>query len=187
MIEAGQLRPGNCFLIDGHATIVLTYDHVKPGKGPAFVRMKLRNVVSGATYEKTFRPEEKFEDIRLEKREMQYLYDSGDALVFMDLETFDQHEIQKDFLGDDIGFLPPEAICIGSVAQERILGIELPRTIEVRIVQTDPGVKGDTASGGSKPAVLETGGTVNVPLFVEQGEKIRVDTLERKYLERVKG
>ena len=186
MIGAGQLRPGNCFLLDGQETMVLTYDHVKPGKGPAFIRLKLRNIVTGATYEKTFRPEEKFEDIRLEKREMQYLYDQGDRVVFMDLESYEQHEIPKDFLGDDIGFLPEEAVCIGSVAQGRILGIELPRSIEVRIARTDPGVKGDTASGGSKPAILETGGTVQVPLFVEQGEKIRVDTLERKYLERVK-
>lgn len=186
MIEAGQLRPGNCFLLDNQETIVLTYDHVKPGKGPAFIRMKLRNVVTGATYEKTFRPEEKFEDIRLEKREMQYLYYQGENLVFMDLESYEQYEIPKDFLGDGIGFLPEEVVCIGSVAQGRILGIELPRSIEVRIARTDPGVKGDTASGGSKPAVLETGGTVQVPLFVEQGEKIRVDTVEKKYLERVK-
>ena len=186
MIEAGQLRPGNCFILDGHETLVLTYNHVKPGKGPPFIRMKLRNVITGATYEKTFRPEEKFEDIRLEKREMQYLYDQGDNLVFMDLESFEQHEISKDFIGDGIGFLPEEAICVGSVAKGKILSIELPRSIEVRIAKTDPGVKGDTASGGTKPATLETGGTVLVPLFVEEGEKIRVDTVEKKYLERVK-
>jgi elongation factor P len=186
MIEAGQLRPGNCFMLEGNETIVLTYNHVKPGKGPAFVRMKLRNVVTGAQYERTFRPEEKFEDIRLERREMQYLYSTGEMLVFMDMETFDQFEIPRDFLGDDIGFLPEEAICFGSVAKGKILGIELPRTIDVVITQTDPGIKGDTASGGTKPAVIETGGTVNVPLFIQQGEKIKVDTYEKKYLERVK-
>ena len=187
MVEAGHLRPGNCFILDGQETMVVTYDHVKPGKGPAFIRLKLRTLNSGATFEKTFRPEEKFEDIRLEKREMQYLYNTGETYVFMDLESFDQHEIPADFLGDDVGFLPEEAICIGSVAKGRILGIELPRTIDVEVCQTDPGVKGDTASGGTKPATLTTGGTINVPLFIQQGEKIRVDTIEKKYIERVKG
>ena len=187
MTEIGQLRPGNCFIRDGQETLVLNYDHVKPGKGPAFIRMKLRNVITGATYEKTFRPGEKFEEVRLERREMQYLYDQGDALVFMDLESFDQHEIQKEMLGDAIGFLPEEAICIGVVAREKILDIEVPRTIEVVIEQTDPGMKGDTAQGGTKPALLTTGGTVMVPLFIQQGEKIKVDTQEKKYVERVKG
>ena len=124
MIEAGQLRPGSCFLLDKQETMVLIYDHVKPGKGPAFVRLKLRNIVTGATYEKTFRPEDKFEDIRLEKREMQYLYNQVDNLVFMDLESYEQYEIPREFLGDDIGFLPAEAVCIGSVANGKILGIE---------------------------------------------------------------
>ena len=187
MTDAGQLRPGKCFILDGTETLVLTYDHVKPGKGPAFIRMKLRNVITGATYEKTFRVEEKFEEVRLERREMQYLYDQGDTLVFMDMESFDQHEIRKEMIGDAIGFLPEEAICIGLVAREKILDVELPRTIEVVIEQTDPGMKGDTAQGGTKPAVLATGGTVQVPLFIQQGEKIKVDTQEKKYLERVKG
>jgi len=186
MTEAGQLRPGNCFILDGQETLILTYNRVKPGKGPAFVRMKLRNVITGATYEKTFRPEEKFEEVRLERREMQYLYDQGESLVFMDMESFDQQEIQKDMLGDAVGFLPEEAICIVLVVKGNILDIELPRTIEVVVEQTDPGMKGDTATGGTKPAILQTGGTVQVPLFVQQGEKIKVDTAERKYLERVK-
>lgn len=187
MTDAGQLRPGKCFILDGTETLVLTYNHVKPGKGPPFIRMKLRNVITGATYEKTFRVEEKFEEVRLERREMQYLYDQGDALVFMDMESFDQHEIPKEMLGDAIGFLPEEAICIGVVARGKILEVELPRTIEVVIKQTDPGMKGDTAQGGTKPALLVTGGTVLVPLFIQQGEKIKVDTQEKKYLERVKG
>ena len=186
MTEAGQLRPGNCFILDGQETLILTYNRVKPGKGPAFVRMKLRNVITGATYEKTFRPEEKFEEVRLERREMQYLYDQGESLVFMDMESYDQQEIQKDMLGDAVGFLPEEAICIALVVKGNILEIELPRTIEVVIKQTDPGMKGDTATGGTKLAILQTGGTVQVPLFIQQGEKIKVDTAEKKYLERVK-
>ena len=186
MIEAGQLRPGKCFVLDGQETIVLTFNHVKPGKGPAFVRMRLRNIITGSTTEKTFRPEDKFEEVRLERRGDAVPYSTGDNLVFMDLESYDQHEIPKDMLGDAIGFLPQEAICIGLVSKGNILEVELPRTIEVAIIETDPGMRGDTASGGSKPATLETGGVVSVPLFLKQGEKIKVDTVERKYLERVK-
>jgi elongation factor P len=171
---------------EGELCRVLKVDHVTPGKGKAHVAATVRNVKTGNSMPCRWNSDDKIERAFLEEHEMQYLYDQGESLVFMDLESYEQHEIQKDMIGDSIGFLAEEAVCIGLVSKGNILEVELPRTIEAVIVQTDPGMKGDTASGGTKPATLETGAIVQVPLFIQQGEKIKVDTVEKKYLERVK-
>ncbi|MBA3790910.1 MAG: elongation factor P [Rubrobacter sp.] len=161
------------------------FQHVKPGKGGAFVRTRLRNMDSGAVIEKTFRANEKVENIRTESRQMTYLYRDDDLLHFMDAETYEQTAIPADVLGETEGYVVPNGVVSVLSADGEVVSVETPAHVELEVSETDPGVKGDTATGGSKPATLETGVVVQVPLFVGIGDRVRVDTRSNEYLTRV--
>ena len=184
-ISTADFRNGLTIETDRQLFQIVYFQHVKPGKGGAFVKTRLRNLRTGAVVEKTFRAGERMEPAYLERRTIQFLYRAGDDYVFMDTETYDQSSLGADQLGDKAEYLK-EGIEVSIVSHDgRLLGIDLPDTVELRVTQTDPGLRGDTASGGSKPATLETGAVVTVPLFVNEGDLIRVDTRSGKYLERV--
>ncbi len=184
MISAGDFRNNLCFEMDGQVYQVVEFQHVKPGKGAAFVRTKYKNVKTGSVVERSFNPNEKFEQAQLERRDMQYLYNDGELYYFMDQETYDQTPISSDKIGDGIKFLKEEMICKILSYKGEIFSVELPITVELKIVECEPGVKGDTATNVTKYATLETGATVKVPLFINQDEVIRVDTRTGEYLER---
>ena len=185
MISANDFRPGMVVRFEGELFQVVEYQHVKPGKGGAFVRTKLRNLTSGAAIERTLRPEQKYEQLRTEQRSMVYLYDEGDNLVFMDSQTYEQLALPKSALGDKMDLMKVDMPVSVLYIDEKPFDVELPILVELQVVETAPGVKGDTVSGGSKSAVLETGAVIQVPLFIEQGEIIRVDTRTREYNSRV--
>jgi elongation factor P len=185
MMEAGDLRPGNTVEKSGELLQVLEFHHVKMGRGSAIVRAKFKNVNTGAVTEETFRPEEKFARARIERTDAQYLYKDGDSYVVMDSTTYDQFPVGEELLGDATKWLKENDSLFLLQYDGRILGVELPIAVELEVTYTEPGFKGDTATGGSKPATLETGAVVDVPLFVTQGERIRVDTRNGKYMERV--
>ena len=184
MISAGDFRNNMCFEMDGQVYQVVEFQHVKPGKGAAFVRTKYKNVKTGSVVERSFNPNEKFEQAQLERRDMQYLYNDGELYYFMDQETYDQTPISSDKIGDGIKFLKEEMICKILSYKGEIFSVELPITVEIKITECEPGVKGDTATNVTKYATLETGATVKVPLFINQDEVIRVDTRTGEYLER---
>ena len=184
MISAGDFRNNMCFEMDGQVYQVVEFQHVKPGKGAAFVRTKYKNVKTGSVVERSFNPNEKFEQAQLERRDMQYLYNDGELYYFMDQETYDQTPISSDKIGDGIKFLKEEMICKILSYKGEIFSVELPITVELKIIECEPGVKGDTATNVTKYATLETGATVKVPLFINQDEVIRVDTRTGEYLER---
>ena len=184
MISAGDFRNNMCFEMDGQVYQVVEFQHVKPGKGAAFVRTKYKNVKTGSVVERSFNPNEKFEQAQLERRDMQYLYNDGELYYFMDQETYDQTPIAADKIGDGIKFLKEEMICKILSYKGEIFSVELPITVELKIIECEPGVKGDTATNVTKYATLETGATVKVPLFINQDEIIRVDTRIGEYLER---
>ena len=172
--------------IDGQLFQITYFQHVKPGKGGAFVRSKLKNVLSGAVTDKTWNAGEKVNEVRLERREVQYSYRDGDLYHFMDQETYDDIPLNAGVIGDDqLKYLKEGMECFGLVHGEKVIALELPSFVELEVVETEPGVRGDTASGGTKPAKLETGAVVQVPLFIETGEVIKVDRREDKYLTRV--
>lgn len=185
MISSNDLRNGMTIELDGHVWSVIEFLHVKPGKGSAFVRTKLRNVETGAVNERTFRAGEKLDRAHLERREMQYLYRTSGEFSFLDNESFEQLNLTAGELGDQVNFLKEGLAVIAVRHKERMIGVELPNSVELEVVQTDPGIRGDTASGGTKPAKLETGFSVNVPLFINEGDVLRVDTRTGQYLERV--
>lgn len=185
MISANNLRPGVVFLLDDELYTVVEYSYVKPGKGIAYAKTKLRRLSDGNMVDRTFRSEEKIEDVRLEQKNMQYLYRDGELLYFMDDETYEQHPINVQQLGDAIDFLAEEAFIKVNFFKDKVVGVELPPAVELKVVKSDPGVKGDTATGGSKPATLSTGYVVQVPLFIEEGDIIKVDTRTGEYLERM--
>lgn len=185
MISVNDLRTGITIEVEGTLYTVVEFLHVKPGKGAAFVRTKLKNLETGAVLERTFRAGERVSRAHIETREMQYLYQSGDEYYFMDSETYEQVALTRDLLGDGTYFLKENMTVHVQFYQGRAIGVDLPTFVELEVVETDPGLKGDTATGGSKPAKLETGLVVQVPLFVQQGEKIRVDTRTKEYLSRV--
>ena len=174
MISAGDFRNGVTLEIDGQVVQILEFQHVKPGKGAAFVRTKLKNVINGGVVERTFRPTEKFPAARIDRVDMQYLYADGELFNFMNQETYDQVALNKDIIGDALKFV-----------KENVFSVEPPLFVELEITETEPGFKGDTAQGASKPATVETGATVYVPLFVEIGDKIKIDTRTGEYLSRV--
>ncbi len=187
MISTADFKNGLTIALEGDLFQIVEFQHVKPGKGGAFVRTRLRNLRNGSTLERTFRAGEKMEQAILERRSLEFLYSSGDEFVFMDTETFEQMSLPAKVIGDQARYLK-ENLAISIVFhEEEIIGIELPHTVELKVVQTDPGLKGDTATGGSKPAKVETGATINVPLFINEGDIIRVDTRSGQYLERVSG
>lgn len=184
MISTNDMRPGQTLDLDGTLFTILNYQHVKPGKGQAFVKTKLRNVKNGAVVDRTFRADEKVGLAVLDKREMQYLYPDDAGLVFMDEETYDQMHIDPGMLGDAVKFLKDGTVCMVPVYDGTPVGIDMPVSIELEVTETDPGLKGDRISGALKPATLETGAVVNVPLFVEPGQRIKVDTRSGEYMSR---
>lgn len=185
-ISTNQFKNGTHIEIDGKIWKILDFQHVKPGKGGAFVRTKLRRIEDGSVIDKTFRAGEKFRPVRTESKKMQYLYDSGEAAVFMDSQDYNQIEIPMDSLGDSMQWVLPNAEVDVLFVDEKPSDVQVPSAIEMKVTQTDPGLKGDTASGGgNKPATLESGVVVQVPLFIEEGESVRVDTRSGEYISRV--
>jgi elongation factor P len=184
MISSNDFRTGVTVEMDGYVWRVVEFLHVKPGKGSAFVRTKLKNVQTGNTIEKTFRAGETIPQANLEKRSMQYTYKDGEEFVFMDMQSYEETRMSSDNLGDRINFLKEEMAVNVIFWDERVIEIELPTSVVLEITDTDPGVKGDTATGGTKPAIVETGAQVMVPLFITIGEKIKVDTRDGSYLGR---
>jgi elongation factor P len=185
VISTNQFKNGAHVEIDGKVFKILEFQHVKPGKGGAFVRTKLRRVEDGSVQDKTFRAGEKFRPVRTESRKMQYLYDSGEAAVFMDTGDYEQIELNRDVVGDAMRWLLPNAEVDVLFVDERAADVQVPSAIEMKVTTTQPGLKGDTASGGgSKPATLESGVSVQVPLFIEEGEVVRVDTRSGEYVSR---
>ena len=174
--------------IEGALWTITYFQHVKPGKGGAFVRTKLKNVLSGAVVDKTFRAGEKVTSVRLERRPVNYSYTDGQLYYFMDANTFEMIPLAKDVIGEDqLRYLKENMECEGLVHDESVIAVDLPQFVELTVSETDPGVRGDTAQGGTKPATLETGAVVQVPLFVEIGDVVKVDRTEDKYLTRVTG
>jgi elongation factor P len=185
VISTNQFKNGSHIEVEGAIYRIVEFQHVKPGKGGAFVRTKLRKLDDGAVVDKTFRAGEKFRPVRTETRRMQYLYDSGDAAVFMDTESYEQTEIPRDSIADEMRWVLPNDTVDLLLVDERTAGVQVPSAVELAVTKTEPGVKGDTASGGgSKPATLETGVVVQVPLFIDEGEKVRVDTRSGAYVSR---
>jgi elongation factor P len=184
-ISTNQFKNGTHIEIDGKIWKIIEFQHVKPGKGGAFVRTKLRRIEDGSVIDKTFRAGEKFRPVRTESKKMQYLYDSGDAAVFMDSQDYDQIEITKEMLGDSMQWVLANDEVDVLFVDEQPSDVQVPSAIEMKVTQTDPGLKGDTASGGgNKPATLESGVVVQVPLFIEEGDSVRVDTRSGEYISR---
>ncbi len=184
MISSNDFRTGTSIELDGSVWRVVEFLHVKPGKGSAFVRTKLKNAETGSNLEKTFRAGEMLPQAVLEKRNKQYTYRDGDQYVFMDMETYEESRLSADQIGDSVKYLKEEMEVTVLTWDEKVLEVELPNSVTLEVTQTDPGVKGDTATGGTKPATVETGAQVMVPLFISQGEKIKIDTRNDSYLGR---
>ncbi len=186
MISAGEFRNGVTFEMDGQVLQIVEFQHVKPGKGAAFVRTKLKNVISGAVVERTFNPTDKFPPAYVERKDMQYLYNDGDLYYFMDPESYEQIPINKDTLSDNFKFVKENMECKIISYKGNVFAVEPPLFVELEVTETDPGFKGDTATNTFKPATLETGAEIKVPLFIETGDMLRIDTRTGEYLERAK-
>lgn len=184
MISAGDFRNGVTFEYEGNVYQIIQFQHVKPGKGAAFVRTKIKNVITGGVVEKTFNPTDKMPKAHIDRRDMQYLYNDGELYYFMDQETFEQLPLTADILEGALPFLKDEMVVKVLSYKGKVFGVEPPNFVELRITETEPGFKGDTATGATKPATLETGYVLNVPLFVDEGTVIRVDTRTGEYMER---
>ncbi|MBO5342889.1 MAG: elongation factor P [Ruminococcus sp.] len=184
MISAGDFRNGVTFELDGQVVQVVEFQHVKPGKGAAFVRTKYKNVITGSVVETSFNPTAKFPTAFVERKDMQYSYNDGDLYYFMDMETYEQLPISASVLGDNFKFVKEEMICKILSYKGNVFGVEPPNFVELVVTQTDPGFKGDTATNATKPATLETGAEIKVPLFIDEGEKIQVDTRTGEYMSR---
>ena len=184
MVTAGDFRNGVTFEMDGNVYSIIEFQHVKPGKGAAFVRTKIRNVISGAVTEKTFNPNDKYPTAFIERKDMEYLYNDGDLYYFMDSETYEQLPISPNVLGDNFRFVKENMVCKVLSYKGNVFGIEPPNFVELQVTETEPGVKGDTATNVTKPATLETGAEIKVPLFIEEGEMVIVDTRTGEYLSR---
>ena len=185
MISAGDFKNGVTVEIDGNIYQILEFQHVKPGKGAAFVRTKLKNIISGGVVEKTFRPTEKFPKAHIDRKDMQYLYRDGDLFNFMDVETYDQIALNEDVVGDSLKFVKENEVVKICSHNGNVFSVEPPLFVELAITETEPGFKGDTAQGATKPATVETGAIVMVPLCVEQGDVLKIDTRSGEYLSRV--
>ena len=184
MVTAGDFRNGVTFEMDGNVYSIIEFQHVKPGKGAAFVRTKIRNVISGAVTEKTFNPNDKYPTAFIERKDMEYLYNDGDLYYFLDSETYEQLPISPNVLGDNFRFVKENMVCKVLSYKGNVFGIEPPNFVELQVTETEPGVKGDTATNVTKPATLETGAEIKVPIFINEGEMIRVDTRTGEYMER---
>lgn len=185
MIVAGDFRNGITIEMDGSIYQIIEFQHVKPGKGAAFVRTKLKNIISGGVVEKSFRPTEKFPTARIDRVEMQYLYSDGDLYYFMNTETYDQIGLNSDAIGDSLKFVKENEMVKVCSHNGNVFAVEPPLFVELEVTETEPGLKGDTATGASKPATVETGATVYVPLFVNTGDRLKIDTRTGEYLSRV--
>ena len=185
MVSAGDFKNGLTVEIEGNIYQILDFQHVKPGKGAAFVRTKLKNIINGGVVEKTFRPTEKFETAHIDRKDMQYLYTDGDLYNFMDMETYDQLAVNADVVGDSLKCVKENETVKVISHQGNVFAIEPPITVELRVTETEPGVKGDTATGATKPAIVETGAQIMVPLFVNQDDVLKIDTRTGEYLSRV--
>ena len=184
MVSAGDFRNGMTFEEDGNVMQIVEFQHVKPGKGAAFVRAKVRNVITGSVVEKTYNPTAKFPTAFVERKDMEYSYTDGDLYYFMDPETYEQLPIDSSELGDNFKFVKEQMICKVLSYKGTVFGVEPPNFVELEVTATDPGFKGDTATNATKPATLETGAEIKVPLFIEIGDKIRIDTRTGEYMER---
>ena len=184
MVTAGDFRNGVTFDMDGSVMQIIEFQHVKPGKGAAFVRTKLRNVVTGAVIEKTFSPTDKYPTAIVERKDMQYLYTDGELYYFMDMESYEQLPIDADKLGDNFKFVKEEMMCKVVSYKGTVISVEPPMFVELEVTETEPGFKGDTAQGATKPATLETGAQIKVPLFINIGDVLKIDTRTGEYLER---
>ncbi len=186
MITAGDFRKGVTFEMDGNIYLVVDFLHVKPGKGSPFVRAKIKNIVTGQVLERTFNPSDKFQVAVIERKEMQYLYNEGGIYYFMDMETYDQIPLNKSQVEDALNFITENMMANIQFYKGAAFSVEPPNFVELTITKCEPGIQGDTSKAGYKPATLETGYTLNVPLFVNQGDRIRVDTRTGTYMERIK-
>lgn len=184
MISAGDFRNGITFEMDGNVVQVIEFQHVKPGKGAAFVRTKYKNVITGAVVERSFNPTDKYPTAYIERKDMQYLYSDGDLYYFMDMETYEQQPIDKSKLGPAFQFVKENMEVKVLSYKGNVFGVEPPNFVELEVTETDPGFKGDTATNATKPATLETGAEIKVPLFINQGDMIRIDTRTSEYMER---
>lgn len=184
MVTAGDFKNGITIEYDGNIYQIIEFQHVKPGKGAAFVRTKLKNIISGGVVEKTFRPTEKFDEARIERVDMQYLYADGDLFYFMDVNTYDQIALTKGQIGDSLKFVKENEMVKVCSHKGNVFSVEPPLFVELAITETEPGFKGDTATGATKPAIVETGAQVSVPLFVNEGDVIKIDTRTGEYLSR---
>lgn len=184
MISAGDFRNGITFEMDGNVVQVIEFQHVKPGKGAAFVRTKYKNVITGAVVERSFNPIDKYPTAYIERKDMQYLYSDGDLYYFMDMETYEQQPIDKSKLGPAFQFVKENMEVKVLSYKGNVFGVEPPNFVELEVTETDPGFKGDTATNATKPATLETGAEIKVPLFINQGDMIRIDTRTGEYMER---
>ena len=185
MVSAGDFRNGITIELEGNIYQIIEFQHVKPGKGAAFVRTKLKNIKSGGIVEKTFRPTEKCPQARIDRADMQYLYSDGDLFHFMDTTTYEQIALDADTIGDALKFVKENEMVKTCSDKGSVYAVEPPLFVELEITETEPGFKGDTAQGATKPAIVETGASVNVPLFVEQGDVIKIDTRTGEYLSRI--
>ncbi len=185
MISTNDFHTGATIEIDGEPWVVVEFQHVKPGKGSAFVRAKIKNVITGAVLERTFNAGEKLPRARIERREAQFLYSMDRDYTFMDTETYEQVTLGEDAVGPGVKYLKENMTVYILLYDGRIIGVEVPNFVELKVVETDPGIRGDTATGGSKPAKLETGAVIKVPLFVNVGDVVKVDTRTGQYIERV--
>jgi elongation factor P len=184
-VSTNNLKNGMCISYNDKLWVVVEFQHVKPGKGGAFVRTKLKEIKSGRVVEVTFRAGEKLEDVRMETKNLQYLYHDGDAYHFMDSDSYEQFDLPLDFVGDAAKWLKDNEVATVLIAGTDMIGVEAPMFVELEVVDTDPGFKGDTVQGGTKPATLETGAIVPVPMFVDAGDRIKVDTRDGSYITRV--
>ncbi|HHU22829.1 MAG TPA: elongation factor P [Clostridiales bacterium] len=187
MIFAGDFKNGVTFELDGQVMQVVEFQHVKPGKGAAFVRTKMKNVITGAIVETSFSPTEKFETAHIDRKNMEYSYNDGDLYYFMDPDTYELVPIDKSILGDNFRFVKENMVCIISSYKGKVFAVDPPTFVELEITETEPGFAGNTATNATKPATLETGAQVKVPLFINTGERIRIDTRTGEYIERAKG
>ena len=185
-ITAGDFRNGKVFEMDGKYYQVVEFQHVKPGKGAAFVRTKMRNVVTGGVTETSFNPTAKFEEVAIERKNMEYRYNDGDLYYFMDQETYDMVPLNRELLGDAFRFVKENTMCMILSIKGNIFGVEAPNFVDLVVTKSDPGAKGDTATNVTKPAVLETGAEIKVPLFINEGDKIQIDTRTGEYIGRSK-
>ena len=184
MITAGDFRNGVTFEMDGQVVTIVEFQHVKPGKGAAFVRTKIKNVITGAVVEKTFNPNDKYPTAFIERKDMEYIYNDGELYYFMDNETYEQTPINASVLGDNFKFVKENMVCKIMSYKGSVFGVEPPTFVVLEVTQTEPGVKGDTATNLTKPATLETGAEIKVPIFINEGDKIQIDTRTGEYMSR---